>query len=90
MIVKPDIWSWVLEAAIKDWIYYALAAGCSVGMAICMVLESRQFGEIYRIFAKGDDSILNEMTNLIYLFIFRAFLVARLDNFVSALQSLEP
>ena len=69
VIVKPDIWSWVLEAAIKDWIYYALAAGCSVGMAICMVLESRQFGEIYRIFAKGDDSILNEMTNLIYLFI---------------------
>jgi hypothetical protein len=68
-IVEPNIWSWVLEAAKKDWIFYILAAGCSIGMAVCMVLESRQFGEIYRIFSRGGDNILNETRNLIILFI---------------------
>ncbi len=68
-IAVPNIWSWVLDAAKKDWIFYVLAAGCSIGMAVCMVLESRQFGEIYRIFSRGEDNILNETKNLIILFI---------------------
>ena len=67
--LKPDIWSWVLDAAMKDVLYYLLAAGCSIGMAVCLVLESRQFGEIYRIFSKGDGEIFSEMRSLIYLFV---------------------
>ena len=67
--LKPDIWSWVLDAAMKDLLYYLLAAGCSIGMAVCLVLESRQFGEIYRIFSKGDGEIFGEMRSLIYLFV---------------------
>ena len=27
----------------KDLLYYLLAAGCSIGMAVCLVLESSRF-----------------------------------------------
>jgi ATP-binding cassette subfamily B (MDR/TAP) protein 8 len=66
---SQTIWSWVYNAARMDWILYAAAAAASIGMAICAVMEAREFGAIYDIFSQSNGSIADSSRRLIVLFV---------------------
>ena len=63
-----SIWIWVVNAAKQDWWLYLVAAAASLGMAVCGVMEARQFGDIYGMFSSGDGNIWVPVRKLLVLF----------------------